>query len=175
MRQPLASQPNATIYQYQLVKRISIRMELIYSYFLIAGILLAFQMLAYHMDGLFSWLIGFAIVQVVHLSILLLTFIRVDEAADRKWVWRVTPPWIGFKPANDIKLLLFRRVHRHLFWIGLCAIALLYPWIKESLMISVVSWHLWLLIPKLLLSFTFRKQKEGLLRLQAWEASFYKP
>ncbi|WP_028609544.1 hypothetical protein [Paenibacillus harenae] len=175
MRQPLSDQKNATVYQYQLVKRKVIRTELIHSHLLIAAILLAFQMLMYEMDGLFSWLFGFAVVQVIHLVILLLTFIRVDEAADRKWVWRIIPPWIGFKPANDIKLLLFRRVHRHLFWIGLCAIALLYPWIQESLMISIAGWHLWLLIPRLLLSFAFRKERnDGVLRLQAREASYYR-
>lgn len=175
MQQKLSEQKNATIYQYQLVKRMVIRPELIQSHLLIAAILLAFQMLMYQMDGLFSWLFGFAVVQIIHIAIILLTFIGVDEAADRKWIWRITPPWIGFKPANDIKLLLFRRVHRHMFWIGLCAIALLYPWIKESLMISIVSWHLWLLFPRLLLSFSFRReQKDGVLRLEAREASYYR-
>lgn len=174
MHQPLSDQKNATIYQYQLKKRKIIRTELIQSYLLIAAIFLAVQMLMYKMDGLFSWLFGFAVVQIVHIVILLLTFIRVDEAADRKWIWRVNPPWIGFKPANDIKLTLFRRVHRHLFWIGLCAIGLLYPWINESLMISMISWHLWLIIPRLLLSFSFRKEpKDGVLRLQFREASYY--
>ncbi|MGM0884776.1 MAG: transposase [Bacillota bacterium] len=175
MRQPLSDQQNATIYQYQLIQRKIIRSELAQSHLLIAAILLAFQMLMYQMDGLFSWLFGFAVVQIVHIAIILLTFIRVDEAADRKWIWRITPPWIGFKPANDIKLYLFRRVHRHLFWIGLCAIALLYPWIKESLLISIVTWHFWLLVPRLLLSFSFRKeQKDSILRLQSREASLYR-
>ncbi|WP_424768589.1 transposase [Paenibacillus sp. sgz302251] len=175
MRQPLSDQQNATIYQYQLVKRKIIRSELIQSHLLTLAILLAFLMLVYKMDGLFAWLFGFVVVQVIHISIILLTFIRVDEAADRKWTWGISPPWVGFKPANDIKFILFRRVHRHLFWIGLCAIALLYPWIKESLLISIVGWHLWFIIPRLLLSFSFRKQqKDGILRLQAREASYYR-
>ncbi len=175
MRQTLSDQQNATVYQYQLVKRKIIRPELIQSHLLIAGILLAFQMLMYEMDGLFAWLFGFVIIQIVHIVIILLTFIRVDEAADRKWIWRINPPWIGFKPANDIKLSLFRKVHRHLFWIGLCAVAIFYPWVKSSLIISVVSWHLWLLIPRLMLSFSFRKEdKDGILRLQFKEASYYR-
>ncbi|CAM4518160.1 hypothetical protein FHS16_006151 [Paenibacillus endophyticus] len=175
MHQKLSEQKNATIYQYQLVKRTIIRTELIQSHILIAAIFLAFQVLMYQMDGLFSWLFGFAVVQIIHIAIILVTFIGVDEAADRKWIWRIAPPWIGFKPANDIKLLLFRRVHRHMFWIGLCTVALLYPWVKESLMISIVSWHLWLLIPRLLLSFSFRKeQNDGVLRLESKEASYYR-
>ena len=43
MRQPLSDQQNATIYQYQLVKRKIIRPELIQSHLLIAAILLGFS------------------------------------------------------------------------------------------------------------------------------------
>ena len=174
MRQPLSEQQNATIYQYKLVRRILIRPELMISYHLIIVILLAFQLLGYQLEGMFSWLFGFAAIQLIHLLILLLTFIRVDEAVDRQWIWRIHPPWIGFKPANDIPLHLFRRIHRHMFWIGLCIICALYPWLTPSLMISLISWHIWLLAPRMLLSFNFRKQsKDGVLRLQSKEASYY--
>lgn len=174
MRRSISEQKNATIYQYRLVSRKIIKPELIYSHMIIAAIFLGFQMLAYGKDGLFSWLFGFAAIQLFHILILLLTFIRIDEAADRQWIWRITPPWVGFKPANDITLMLFRRVHRHLFWIGLCAIAVLYPWIKPSLMISLICWHIWLIVPRLILAFSFRNYpKEGILRLQFKEASYY--
>lgn len=174
MKQPLSEQKNATIYQYQLIKKKVIKSELIYSHIIIVAILLAFQLLAYGRDGLFAWLFGFAAIQIVHILILLLTFIRVEEAADRQWIWRINPPWIGFKPANDISLLIFRRVHRHLFWIGLCLIAVFYPWVKASMMISLISWHIWLLAPRFLISFTFRRQrKDGVLRLLSKEASYY--
>ncbi|MBH5320749.1 transposase [Paenibacillus sp. GSMTC-2017] len=174
MKQSLSEQKNATIYQYQLVKRVFIHSELIISHLITGAIFVAFQMLFYQMDGLFSALLGFAIVQFLHLLILLLTFIRVDEAVDRQWIWRINPPWIGFKPANEIKLSLFRRVHRQLFWVGLCLIALLYPWLSASMMISLVCWHMWLIVPRMLLSFVFRKQrKDGVLRLQTKEASYY--
>jgi len=174
MKQSLADQMNATIYQYQLVKRVIVKSELILSHLIIAAIFLGFQMLNYGVHGLFAWLFGFAAIQVLHLLIIVLTFISVTEAAERQWTWRITPPWIGFKPANDISLLIFRRVHRHLFWLGLCIIALLYPWTPPSIMISLISWHVWLIIPRLMLSFAFRKQRrDGVLRLQWKEASYY--
>ncbi|WP_108993387.1 transposase [Paenibacillus agaridevorans] len=174
MKQSLSQQQNATIYQYQLVKRVLVRPELVTSHLIIAGIFLGIQMLAYGMNGLFAWLFGFAAVQLLHILILLVTFIQVDEAADRKWIWRIIPPWIGFKPANDITLHLFRRVHRHLFWLGLCVIGVVYPWATPALMISLISWHTWLLVPRMLLSLSFRKQrKDGVLRLESKEASYY--
>ncbi|WP_042171162.1 hypothetical protein [Paenibacillus gorillae] len=174
MRQSLSDQSSATVYQYRLVKRKLIQPELVSSHILTAAILFGFELLVYGMQGVFSWLFGFAVVQVIHLAILLLTFIRVDEAVDRKWKWGITPPWFGFKPANDIRLKLFRRVHRHLFWIGLCVACIMYPWLHESLMISIIFWHFWLLVPRMLLSFVFRRQeKDGVLRLQKFEASYY--
>lgn len=83
MKQSLTEQKNATIYQYQLIKRVFIHSELIFSHLLTGAIIVAFQMLFYQMDGLFASLLGFAVVQLLHLIILLLTFIRVDEAIDR--------------------------------------------------------------------------------------------
>ncbi len=174
MRQQKADHNTATVYQYKLTKKLVIRRELIQSHFILIAIFLGFQILLYGKEGLFSWLAGFAALQIIHIILLLITFIGVTEATDRKWIWRINPPWIGFKPANDISLPLFRRIHRHLFWIGLCIIAVLYPWIPASLMLSLVSWHIWLIAPRLLLAFYFRKQpKNGVLRLQSYEALYY--
>lgn len=174
MKQSLSEQKNATIYQYKLVKKVTVKNELVISHSIIAAIFLGFLMLVYGTDGLFSWLFGFAAVQLLHIIIILITFISVTEATDRQWAWRISPPWIGFKPTNDITLSVFRRVHRHLFWLGLCVIALLYPWVEPSLMISLVSWHAWFVVPRLMLSVAFRKQhKDGVLRLQSREASYY--
>jgi hypothetical protein len=174
MKQSLSDQKNATIYQYQLIKRVLIKPELVISHSIIALIFLGAQYLVYDMGGIFSWLFGFAAIQLLHLIIILLTFISVTEATDRQWSWRISPPWIGFKPINDITLLIFRRVHRHLFWLGICVISALYPWINSSLFISLVCWHFWVIIPRLMISVAFRKQrKDGVLRLQMREASYY--
>ncbi|MFD2115499.1 transposase [Paenibacillus yanchengensis] len=174
MRSKLSEQEHATIYQYKLTKRIVISRELIQSHFLTLAIFTGFLLWIYNIGGLFGWLAGFTIVQLLHLFVLLITFIRVEEATDRKWIWRINPPWVGFKPANDINLLLFRRVHRHLFWIGLLIIAMMYPWVPAALTISMFFWHIWLIVPRLLLAFFFRKQpKNGVIRLQSFEASYY--
>uniref|UniRef100_UPI00334269D0 hypothetical protein n=1 Tax=Castellaniella defragrans TaxID=75697 RepID=UPI00334269D0 len=175
MRSKLSDQEQATIYQYKLTKRITITRELIQSHFLMLIIFTVFLAWLYQLEGLFGWLAGFIIVQLLHLLVLLMTFIRMDEATDRKWIWRINPPWIGFKPANDINITLFRRVHRHLFWIGLLLIAIMYPWVPIPLTISMFFWHIWLIVPRLLLTFFFRKQpKHGVIRLQSFEASYYK-
>ncbi|QAY67484.1 transposase [Paenibacillus protaetiae] len=174
MRQSLSEQQQVTIYQYRLIRRKTIRPELVQSHVFIAALFLGCLVIVYHLNGLFAWLFGFVLVQLLHMVILLLTFIRVEEAVERRWQWRITPPWFGIGPANDISLRLFRRVHRTMLWIGLCLIALLYPWANEPLMISCICWHLWLLIPRSLISISFRKEsKDGVLRLHTSEASYY--
>lgn len=174
MRQSLSEQQSATVYQYKLIRKTTIRTELVHSHVFIAAIFLAFLTAVYRMDGLLAWLLGFVLIQLVHMLLMLLTFVRVDEAIERKWQWRIMPPWFGFGPANDISLRLYRRVHHTMFWIGLCVIGLLYPWISEALLIGCICWHLWFLVPRLLVSFSFRREnKDGILRLGLYEAFYY--
>lgn len=174
MRKILSEQQAATVYQYKLVRKIKIRPELVHSHVFISAILLAVLTSFYRIEGLFAWLFGFVLVQLIHILLLLLTFIRVDEAVDRKWQWRITPPWFGFGPANDISLRLYRRVHRTMLWIGICIIGLMYPWINEAMLVSCIYWHLWLLVPRMLLSMRLRREEHnGILRLQTFEAYYY--
>lgn len=179
MKQSLTDHPTATIYQYKHVKRIIVRNEMLISYLICTLIILAFQYAAYQLYGLFSWLIGFAAIQLIHLIIILLTFINVHEAADRKWKWSIIPPWTGFKPANDISFSVFRKVHAQLFWLGAIIIGVMYPWLPPSLMLSLIFWHIWLLAPKLLLNMRLRKftkkKKAGILRIQTKEVNLYQP
>lgn len=179
MKQTLTDHPNATIYQYKHVKRIAIPNEILASYLLCAVIVLAFQYMFFNMYGIFSTFIGFVGLQVLHLIIIWLTFINVHQAADRKWTWSLTPPWTGFKPANDISFSVFRRVHNQVFWLGIIVIGILYPWLPPSFLLSLVFWHIWLLAPKMLISLRLRKYakktKAGILRIQTKEVNLFQP
>lgn len=179
MKQSLTDQPTATIYQYKMMKRIPIKNELIASYLLTILFVLAFQVLYYNMYGLFAWLISFAAIQILHIIIIVLTFIQVEEAADRQWKWTIFPPWTGYKPANDINYRVFRKVHNHVFWLGIILISILYPWLNASIMISLITWHIWLVFPRLLLTIRFRKlfkkTKAGIIRILKTEVQFLQP
>jgi len=179
MKQTLTDHPTATIYQYKHVKRILIRNELLVSYLLSALIVVAFQYLYYDMYGLFSTLIGFVALQVLHFLIMWLTFITVHQAADRKWKWTIIPPWTGFIPANDISFSVFRRVHNQMFWLGIIVIGVIQPWLPTSISISLFVWHIWLLAPRLLINLRLRKLSKkkhtGILRIQDKEVNLFQP
>jgi len=179
MKQSLTDHPTATIYQYKHVKRIMIRNEMLISYFLCAMIVVVFQYMYFNLFGLFSTIIGFVALQMLHWLIMWLTFITVHQAADRKWKWTIIPPWIGFIPANDISFTVFRRVHNQMFWLGIIVIGVLQPWLPPSIMISLITWHIWLLAPRLLLNMRLRKlskkNRAGILRIQNNDVNFFQP
>ncbi|REE66524.1 hypothetical protein A8990_15047 [Paenibacillus taihuensis] len=174
MRGKLAEQEKATIYQYQLIQKITVREELLRSHICVIAILAIFLLLMYRVDGAIALGYGLLGTQIIHYFIIRLTLIRVDEPDYRRWGWRVMTPWIGYIPTANIQLELFRRLHRHLFWLGLCAIGVFYPWANEGTMISLIMCHLWLLVPRMLLIRRLRKAKrDGVLRITATDVSFY--
>ncbi|PZD94891.1 transposase [Paenibacillus sambharensis] len=165
---------NATIYHYQLIHKINIPQEVMASYMSISLIFGLFQFLMYQWSGLLSWMLGILIIQVVHYLIIRLTMIRVDEPDDRRWSWRSTIPWIGYVPVQMVDHGLFRKLHRHLLWFGLCMIAVIYPWAPEPYMVSLICWHLWTLMPRLVILHKLRKnRRDGVLKLQSNEVCFY--
>ena len=164
----------ATIYNYQLLRRIAIPKETTVSYVCIAALFGLFQGLMYGTSGILAWMLSIAVIQFVHFLIIRLTLIRVDEPEFRRWSWQVGAPWIGYVPIQMIEHGLFRRLHRHLMWFGLCVIAVFYTWANESLMISLVCWHVWTLAPRSVVLRKLRKQrKDGVLKLQPSDVSLY--
>ncbi|MFC0395684.1 transposase [Paenibacillus mendelii] len=174
MRGTLAEQMKATIYQYQLIRKINLRKESKWSHLVIALILSVFQLLMYRMEGAIAIAVGILLTQVIHFIIIHLTLIRVDVPDYRRWSWLIQPPWIGYIPISHIELALFRRLHRHLLWLGLCAIGIAYPWANEAQMISLISWHLWFLAPRIVVLRKLKKMRaDGILKLHTTDVSYY--
>jgi hypothetical protein len=164
----------ATVYHFQLARRIPIPLELKISYLLIAALFGTFQFGYYGTTGILSWMIGLIAVELVHFIIIRLTLIRVNEPEFRRFRWSLDAPWIGYVPVRHIELGLFRRLHRHALWFGLCVIAVAYPWVHESFMISLICWHLWTLAPR---SIVLRKlrgiRRDSVLKLSPTDCSAY--
>ncbi|SFJ87922.1 hypothetical protein SAMN02799624_06420 [Paenibacillus sp. UNC496MF] len=174
MRGALAEQDKATIYQYRLIQKVFVRNELYRSYLCAICVLALFLVLMYRLDGVKAFGIGILCSQFIHFLIIRLTLIRVDEPDYRRWGWRVLGIWIGYIPVAYIEYGLFRRLHRHLLWLGLCTIGILYPWADEATMISLIMCHLWFLAPRLVISRKLRKsRRDGVLKITANEVSYY--
>ncbi|MFD0717103.1 transposase [Paenibacillus sp. GCM10027626] len=174
MRGTLAEQVKATIYQYQLICKITIHKRILWVYLILAVAFCTWELIQYRLDGAVAMGLGLLIIQPIHFIIIRLTLRRVDVSDYRRWGWRFTPPWIGYTPIAYIELALFRKVHRHLLWLGLCAIGVWYPWASKPLMIAMVSWHVWLLLPYIILLYRLRPMRpEGVIKLQEDNLSYY--
>ncbi|WP_227871823.1 hypothetical protein [Paenibacillus bovis] len=69
---------------------------------------------------------------------------------------------------------IFRRVLLHTTWIGLCFTAVLFMWLPVSFSASLVVWHLWLCIPRLMILVRLtRQRKDGMLKLSKEDVSYY--
>ncbi|XEC95010.1 transposase [Paenibacillus tarimensis] len=158
---------DATIYHYQLVRKINLRNESLASYLFIGFLMGGFQGYFYHYNGVVSWTAGLICVSSIHWVMLRLTMVRVDQMEKGLWAWRLKLPWLVYLPVQYVEYQLFRRLHRHLMWPGLCVFAVCYPWISESMIISLIMWHFWLLAPRLFVIHSLRKaRKDGLIRIE---------
>ncbi|WP_274648384.1 transposase [Paenibacillus humicola] len=174
MRGTLAEQMEATIYQYQLIRKINIRSELKWSHSISLLILLAYELVSYGIKGVIPFLVGLCGVLLLQIGIIRLTLWRLNETTGQRWGWRLQLPWAGYIPTAPIELALLRRLDRHLLGLGICTTGLIYPWAAESLFMSFLIWHLWFITPRIVILHMLRKEKRsGVVMLHGKEVSYY--
>jgi hypothetical protein len=163
-----------TIYHYRLIRKVALRPENKYSAMVTAALLAIALYFVYGWMGVAYTLIALLVMLAVHAFVLRVTVRRVDELSEKKWAFRRDWPWIGPLPIMDTQLSLFRRLHYHLLLVGCCVTTLFYPWAPSSLVVALLYWHLWLLVPRLHLMLTLRKERgDGVIRLEPSEVCYY--
>jgi hypothetical protein len=163
-----------TFYHYKLVRKIALRPESKYSYMAAGLIGTAALTFVYGWRGLLAVVISSFAMLAVHGLVLRLTVRRIEEPWEKRFAFRRDWPWIGPLPVMDLNLALFRRLHFHLFLVGCCLPALLYPWASSAWIIAHLYWHLWLLSPRVRLLWRIRREKgDGVIRLDAKEVLYY--
>ncbi|EFM10959.1 conserved hypothetical protein [Paenibacillus curdlanolyticus YK9] len=174
MRQTLQEQLNATVYQYRLICKFIIPPKLLKSYRIVPFLFIAALIVLFKLNGLLYALIGLPAVIVIHYVINRLTLIRVDEWQRRRWRWSYMLPFIGYVPASEIQLSIYRKTERQACWIGLCIFIALMPWIHTSGSICLIVWHLWTCLPGQITLFLLRKQSgDGVLKMDDSELCYY--
>ncbi|MFC0216161.1 hypothetical protein ACFFK0_27575 [Paenibacillus chartarius] len=162
---------DSTIYSYKLVKKVRHSLLLITPYWA----LLALFAFAQSLRGGWIWLPGAALgVLMLHAVITRLRLWMMTGGTASVWGWRFGVLWNGVLPEGFAPLGLFRRVQRHLTWIGLAAVGLLYPWLPADALLDLLFFHVWLLLPRwwVLLLFT-RKTKSGWVKINPNDTSCY--
>ncbi|WP_127571241.1 hypothetical protein [Paenibacillus xylaniclasticus] len=174
MRQTLQEQKNATVYQYRLIRKISIHPKLLLSYKTIPFIFIAAGIIMYGWAGVLYGLIGLPISTLLRFLLNRLTLLRVDNYQRQRWGWSINIPFMGYAPLIEVPLGLYRRTELVMFWIGLCVIGVLLPWIGQAGLFGLATWHLWLALPALSIITALRKQNsDGVVKLETECVQYY--
>ncbi|GMK41688.1 hypothetical protein PCCS19_47450 [Paenibacillus sp. CCS19] len=174
MRQTLQEQKNATVYQYRLVNKIDIYPRLLQTYKIAPFVGIAIEIILFGWNGLLFGLIGLPAITLLRFILNRLTLLRVDNYQRQRWGWNITIPYMGYSPVSEVKLGLYRKTELTMFWIGLCVLGALFPWIKQSGFCGLLLWHLWLAIPGLIICLKLRRQQhDGVVKLESENISYY--
>lgn len=171
MKQEAILSKQSTIYSYTLVKRIyhSLYKKILYFLVLALAVFFKFDPANWH-----PFLLGYPIILVFHTLLVRIYFQFTIGMAMRGWSYRWGIFWFGSLPDGYASIKLVSRIQLHLFWIGLSMIILLYPWIPITWLISLMVFHLWILMPRLWMLFRFRPyRKNGLIKITEKETSCY--
>ncbi|WP_409343851.1 hypothetical protein [Paenibacillus sp. MBLB4367] len=164
----------STIYNYTLLKKIpySKYYKTMYAGALLLGTTLLFT--TFGIRAVVSILIAYVIVQLLH--VLLLRQLLSLAHANNRNVWKIKLdfPSVGYLPDGFIAASLFKRLHLHLFVVGTAVIAMTYLWVEPVYFYSLLIMHTWVLFPRFLHLWRFRKlNKTGLIKCNPLDSSFY--
>jgi hypothetical protein len=165
---------NATFYQYRLLQRSAFPKPLTWAILILPLLYLAVEIMVWGPFSILSFIVAAPISLWVQFVICRSVIIIISHAYRTRWHFSWGIPWIGYMPNQYIAYSIFKKTHLHYTWIGLAIIAVLFPWLPESLTFSLCFWHLWLLIPRLFAFLAlFRQRKDGMLKFSDQEFSYY--
>jgi hypothetical protein len=167
---------DSTVYHYTLVRKLNARP--LYGALSLAA-LAGYMLFAGLHDGRPGVAAAFASLAAVPL--LHYVFTRMYIAYTRRhkqlnWKMRWSVPWPGYLPAGSIAFSAYSLWLHQLAWIGAAAISLLYVWLPDVWFYSLLFMHVWILLPRYVVFFSFRNlKKDGIVRFDANDISYYQP
>lgn len=168
------AQQNATFYQYQLIKKWPVTRVWNLIYLLIPILTLAIELYYFSWSSFGFWVLSFPLVLWIQYVISRSVLIMTVNHLRKRWKFQIQFPWIGYLPDQFMGYSTFRRVLLHTTWIGLCFAAILCMWLPVNFSISLVMWHIWFCLPRLIILLRlFRKRKDGIIKLTKEEVSYY--
>jgi len=169
------TESQATFYHYTLLKKKVLPKSLIYSLSILPVIWLAAETIFISWTSIFFFLLALPVILWIQYVISRSVLMIVSHSYRKRWRFSRHMPWIGYSPDQYVSYPDYRRVHLHSAWIGCCIIVILIPWSPVSFVLSLVFWHLWLMIPRSIVLATLRGQrKDGMIKITGLEIAYYR-
>lgn len=165
---------NATIYQYQLIRKIHIPRPLLLLYLLFPIPVLIAGAVWYSWHALVYMPTAFLLVLWIHFVVSNSVLLIRGPVYRKKWRLRFSGVWLGFLPNQHTGYAVIQQVMRQSLWIGIIFIGILVVWIPLPLTLALLFWHFWLMAPRLFLLLSMRKQrKDVIIKLNPQDISYY--
>ena len=167
---------NATFYHYQLLKKVIYPKAIIFGCLVLPLLFLIIEMLALGPLSLLYFIIAAPIALWIQFVICRSVLIIVNQSYQKLWGFSWQLPWLGYMPGPEqyTRYKLFKQTYTHCIWIGIVIPAIIIPWSPFPLVISMLFWHLWLLLPRIFAFSTVQHQrKDGIFKFNGQELSYY--
>lgn len=171
---PEDSNPNATFYQYRLIKKINFSNKLLLLYMILPCLAVLVEMYFISWTSLIYWILAAPIVLWVQYVISRTTVILTGYHYRKRWKFQLRLPWLGYFPIQHMNYRTYRKVQFYTFWVGIIVFSALIFWSPAAFIISLWFWHLWLMLPAMIIYFKLlRVPNGGMLKLNHQDASYY--
>ncbi|WP_136607540.1 hypothetical protein [Paenibacillus dokdonensis] len=165
---------NATFYHYQLIKKIPVTRILVRCYLLLPYIAIIAEMLLISWTSLFYFALAAPLVLWIHYVISRSVLLLSGSSYRRRWKFSMQLPWIGYITDQHISFRMFRKVYTYITAIGLVLFLALIFMSPLSFVISLLFWHLWLLLPRF---YAYARltgvRKDGMIKFNNQDISYY--
>lgn len=166
---------SATFYQYKLIKKVSLTKKKSMLYLILPCLAVIAEMILISWTSIFYFILAAPIVLWIQYVISRSTLLIAGFHYRKRWAFSMKLPWLGYMPNQHISYPLFLKVNFHTLWIGFCIFAVLIFWSPLSFILGLLFWHLWFLLPRLYVFVSLsRQQKDGMIKLNPQDISYYK-
>lgn len=164
----------STIYNFTLIRKVRHRPLPLLLYGLLPVPWIVYLAVSTSFRGLL-WVAGGILGMPLLYSLLTSLYLKLLGSEQRgTWSYGWKLPWIGLLPDQHVPLGGFTLIQHQLLWIGLAIIGCLYPWIDNVQWITLLSLHIWLLLPRFWIVHLLRRTKKpGLLKINPADTSYY--
>ena len=166
----------STIYHYTLVRKIGIRPVFLSLHLLALGLFLGIEWISFGALTAPAALAGFAAAWLVHIIFTRLFIAFTKHFSSAAWSNRLALPWLGYLPSGTTAFSSYRLWLHQSTWIGAAAIVLLFQWLPGVWFSSLLFAHIWMILPRYSILWSFRKLGAGgLIRFNEKDISYYRP
>ncbi|GGO09072.1 hypothetical protein [Saccharibacillus kuerlensis] len=165
---------NATIYQYQLIRKFHIPrlLLLLYLFFPIPALLVGTLWFSWH--ALVYMLAALLLVLWIHFVVSHSVLLIRGPIYRKKWRLRFSGMWFGFLPDQHTGYSILQQVLQQTLWIGFVFIGIIIAWVPLPFTLALLFWHFWFMAPRLSVLLSMRGQrKDVMIKLNPQDVSYY--